>query len=280
VRRPALKAFTLIEVLVVVAIIALLVAILLPSLARARAQARSTSCLSNLHQFGIAVQGYAVESKGVIPRGANRREINWPQIVAKTFGDKSYYPTVNHMKFDRMPIFHCPERVNSQDMPWLDYSVNALSPDGHNGTEWPEVKYSNISSVKRPTDVVYLGDLEKEAINDEGPDSIRLSRQQAHKVAYLNPAAWDDAPGVDGFDVWRGRHVPENQDNLPNQSTGARRSAREMHMNRFTNFGFFDGHGAPLQRAPSNWAEVEKYELWLRRYGIKDPEKVKTQSRS
>lgn len=48
--KPRIRAFTLIEVLVVVAIIALLIAILLPSLTKAREQARAASCGSNLKQ--------------------------------------------------------------------------------------------------------------------------------------------------------------------------------------------------------------------------------------
>ena len=56
--RVRIRAFTLIEVLVVVAIIALLVSILLPSLANAREQARVAVCLSNLRQLSNASNAY------------------------------------------------------------------------------------------------------------------------------------------------------------------------------------------------------------------------------
>lgn len=66
-KRSCSKAFTLIEVLVVVAIIALLVAILLPSLSRAREMAKSTQCLSQLKEFGLASSMYVMEYKDVLP---------------------------------------------------------------------------------------------------------------------------------------------------------------------------------------------------------------------
>ena len=52
------KAFTLIELLVVIAIIAILAAILFPVFAQAKAAAKTTACMSNMKQMGLALQMY------------------------------------------------------------------------------------------------------------------------------------------------------------------------------------------------------------------------------
>jgi prepilin-type N-terminal cleavage/methylation domain-containing protein len=61
--RAGLRAFTLVEVLVVIGVIVILLGILLPSLAGIRRESLASSCLSNLRQISIAHLSYMAVHK-------------------------------------------------------------------------------------------------------------------------------------------------------------------------------------------------------------------------
>jgi prepilin-type N-terminal cleavage/methylation domain-containing protein len=65
----AVRAFTLVELLVVIGIIAVLISLLLPALNRAKEAANRAACLSNLHQINIMLVMYANQYKDKIPLG-------------------------------------------------------------------------------------------------------------------------------------------------------------------------------------------------------------------
>ena len=89
-----MKKFTLIELLVVIAIIAILAAMLLPALNKARDKSRTTSCVSNQKQIGLALGMYNNDFDGFFPKGYSGG-IFWSQTVF----DCGYLP---------QSVFACP----------------------------------------------------------------------------------------------------------------------------------------------------------------------------
>src|SRR5215203_4280922 len=65
------NAFTLIELLIVIAVIAILVAIILPTVGKAREAANRATCLSNLRQLAISINGYLADNKTRFPEASS-----------------------------------------------------------------------------------------------------------------------------------------------------------------------------------------------------------------
>jgi prepilin-type N-terminal cleavage/methylation domain-containing protein/prepilin-type processing-associated H-X9-DG protein len=65
------QGFTLIELLIVIAIICILAAILFPVFAQVRKKARTTNCLMNIRQLGMAALTYASDEDGALPPSSN-----------------------------------------------------------------------------------------------------------------------------------------------------------------------------------------------------------------
>jgi prepilin-type N-terminal cleavage/methylation domain-containing protein/prepilin-type processing-associated H-X9-DG protein len=72
--------FTLIELLVVIAIIAIIAGMLFPVFARSRAQARSSRCIANLKQIGVALFMYSDDYDGRFPWGVDCADQGLPEI--------------------------------------------------------------------------------------------------------------------------------------------------------------------------------------------------------
>jgi len=281
------RGFTLIEKLVVIAIIALLLSLLMRSLGRAKANARNAVCLGNLQQFGVAKACFAVQHQNKVPIGhAPDQNDHWALLLARETGvvrQIQDYMTPNHVRVDLLEFFHCPERTASGSKPWLGYLSNSLMPERYIHTQWHNVDgLVNIDRYKHPSDTVYVIDAETEQrVNVPGaygstPPKARQTWEEALRTGLLEPAnratlitfMMANGGGIDAMAAWQDGHLPEYQ---PTSSSPPfnpdRKVAVNLHMGRFSNAVFHDGHAAGL--APENRTPpYENHRLWLRRFGI------------
>jgi prepilin-type N-terminal cleavage/methylation domain-containing protein len=129
--QPEEKAFTLIELLVVIAIIAILAAILLPVLEKAKERGYRASCMSNLHQQGMAFTIYGNDSNNKFPdlRYAPFTTTPgtavgvWPWDISTNFTDALTADGCNRS------VFYCPAYADfNQDRTWNFWSYPGNGP--------------------------------------------------------------------------------------------------------------------------------------------------------
>jgi len=81
----SVRAFTLVELLVVIGIIAVLIGILLPALSKARASANLVACSSNLRQLNLCMMMYEQDYKGKLVVEWTDGPL-WPYLLKPYFG--------------------------------------------------------------------------------------------------------------------------------------------------------------------------------------------------
>jgi prepilin-type N-terminal cleavage/methylation domain-containing protein len=161
-REPA-SGFTLVELLVSIAIIAFLAALILAAISNAKAKARSTQCLNNLHQWGLAYRMYADDFNDFLPRRGQGvqtltvvdRADDWFNALPPYFASLSFkdlIATGNRPMAHSQSIFICPAAEDPDGAYFLPYGMNMnLSP-------WNLPLATKLSSIAQPALVVAMAD--------------------------------------------------------------------------------------------------------------------------
>lgn len=163
-----LRAFTIIELLVVVAIIALLASILMPAFSRSRQQASAAVCLSNLRQFGIAVQSYTQIHRDRYPiaqytvnEPTRKIQYKWDftTVLIKATLQRVTRPGLLWTGKTNTEVHQCPSfkgDAQAPGEPFTGYNYNT-SYIGHGQGE-ATLAPITVSQVRRPSDCAIFGD--------------------------------------------------------------------------------------------------------------------------
>lgn len=227
-----IQRFTLIELLVVISIISLLIAILLPALGAARRASRSVSCMSHLHQLGIAALTYSADFNDTalpaFPKYTQRALSHTPAGSGSWAGALRFYVGLpSQMGFYKTgdgPIFVCPE-----DDVRFGY--------GHNldGMGWGTTAGDAVKGFVRNSDLPSPG-----------------------KMVHLVDSFWQSSPNPSNwsqswicFVRWPGSALTDS-------------IVSKRHPNESANFLFADGHSVNNYELASDTIDKDPY--WVQSY--------------
>jgi len=198
------RALTLTELLVVIGIIAVLAAILIPTLARARTAGRTTVCLSNLKQWGIATHLYATDHDDFLPpdgapNGTSTKS-GWYIDLPSALGLPTYadlpWPT-NPSITPPPSLWVCPNSTNrSNGKNLFFYCLNEhVNNTGSDNRPVP------VDRIKNASQTVWLFDNgRRAAVAQQNNVAVDLHQRGAqflfvdgHTARFPTAAYWDSA---------------------------------------------------------------------------------------
>jgi prepilin-type processing-associated H-X9-DG protein/prepilin-type N-terminal cleavage/methylation domain-containing protein len=183
VKSGRLRAFTLLELLVVMTVIALLAALLLPSISRSKQEAQRIKCVSNLHQWGVALQNFVADSQtypsGILSASTDGSE-GWEGWI-----ERSWIGQLEHGGFGvskplttnllATGVFHCPTDPSNGSYGYNAYGVRQqgifTNQLGLLGAYTPSIPYTLAgdaplpeSEVASPSEMMAIGDVFNESL--------------------------------------------------------------------------------------------------------------------
>jgi prepilin-type N-terminal cleavage/methylation domain-containing protein len=157
-KSSRVRAFTLVELLVVIGIIALLISILLPALNKARDQANQVACGSNEHQFYNIWQLYAADYRGyaipcVLQAGGSEYDFYDPTIIGAELGKTQFAigssstGRMQGIAADIKALLTCPGADHSADPNSAMQAAMGTVPNSATTSYWGDYLYNEYMGV-------------------------------------------------------------------------------------------------------------------------------------
>lgn len=264
---PSVRAFTLVELLVVLGIIGLLTGIILPVLGKSKGKSRTAQCLNNEKQLHLANATYVDANSEMLPLAIYRPQpVGTPGEKIYSFDDQLYEYlgkrlTPAEMEASRIPVakrttlLTCPEdkipplpAFNTPDTWRRTYSMSEANMGGMNYGQ-------PLLSLSDGGVGLYYSSFWGPAINAMVPTAKlfehKITSPQTTLLFVERPDARNFA-GNDHFSVTRG---------TSNQLYGiGGNKAKAYHGGKFV-YAYFDGHIAALE-PKETWGRTGSVNPW------------------
>lgn len=197
-RRPELLrngAFSLIELLTVIAIIGVLAAILTPVLGRVRESSKSTRCVTNLRQAGVAIQAYASDNKGSLPPAGffgisayyNKDPRNFQNSLLPylSLTAATTWSTTTIADMAHSAVLDCPSYKGAEGGKCYTLQQTVTAADGTQFKPWGLVADVYGTVKPKPLKIATLPD-NAWAMRDSEPSATELSHSDARNTLFFD----------------------------------------------------------------------------------------------
>jgi len=241
-QQQLVRAFTLLELLVVIGVMAILIGVLMPILASARRSARMAACASNLHQIGISLEIYQSENKQTYPYAAFQRvgggsssEISFDDLLHKHLGGGVLSASEMDAGVSAKPnrIWQCPEDDRER---WFGNAVRTYVPTN--------TRIKNVGGPPQPGVTRLFGGFAGSEASSASAPLLRLSIKQSELHNTSQFITFVEYPGAGN---WQGSALRSSCAG-PDQQSWFMPRGRTLHRTKW-NYLFADQHVALYEPA-------------------------------
>ena len=189
---------------------------LLPALAKAKEKGKSTSCISNIRQLGIAARLYATDNDDRFPptfqvRGANVFRKAWFNFLQPYTGTSNLILCPSRTpKFKEQIALYPSENDNKEVSNYaMNFKIGGCDwPGTWDARSWPQMR---DSMIRNPAQTVYITDGGTQPLNSKDPLRCVTVKSREKAGCWIVHDPGNDAPntgGVTNTDPnWGGPHL-------------------------------------------------------------------------